>query len=74
MDDHAPRGRAIDPHAHGAEGIECPERIRPLEKTVDLGHAIGERPQHDRAMGNRFIARHPGPALQGAARFDMENE
>ena len=55
---HAPGRWTVDAHAHRTERSQSGEAVLTLEKTLDLGHTLGDRAQHDRAMRDGFVACH----------------
>ncbi|MNR56010.1 hypothetical protein D3C85_1764970 [compost metagenome] len=50
--------RAFDDHAHVAKGLQGGQGVFALEEAFDLGSTFGQRAEHDRAMGNRLVARY----------------
>ena len=65
---NAPLVRPFDGHAHLAKRLQGGEAVLPFQKALHFGHAFGQGAQHDRAMGDRLVARHanaPGHAATG---------
>ena len=74
MDDHATAARPLDMHAHVTECLQRTEAVLSLEETVHLCHTIGQRAQHDCAMGDGLVPGYAYIALQAAAGPDPVNE
>ena len=64
----------VDAYAHDAERLEGGQAVFPFQETADGGHPLGQRAEHDRPVGNGFVARNPQAAAEGAAGFDDESE
>ncbi|MCY1420427.1 hypothetical protein D9M71_360480 [compost metagenome] len=65
---------AFDDHTHVTECLQGCQRIFAFEEAFDLGSTFGQRAEHDRAMGNRLVARYTDPPVQAATRLGLENQ
>jgi hypothetical protein len=63
-----PVAAAIDGRAQRRHRIGGGDHIRAGQQPVDRGLASGERPQHQRAVGDRLVARHARPSGQPVGR------
>ena len=71
---HLPRRRALDPDPHGFERFHGRQTIFSFKKASHLGDPLGKRSEHNRAMGNGFIAWHSGFALKRAAGLNLKSD
>ena len=68
---HEASGPALfDAHTEALQSRKRRQAIRALEEAADLGIALGDAAEHQRAMRDRFIARHVDFAADDAAGFD----
>ena len=58
---------SLDVHAHGAKSRHRGQGILALEKSADTGGALGNRAEHDRAVGDRLVPRDPRLATDHTA-------
>jgi hypothetical protein len=58
---------AFNTRAKRSHGIGGVQNIFTFQQAADGGFADGKRAQDQRAVGDGFIARNAGPALDGAA-------
>src|SRR5690606_40747403 len=71
---HATLIRAFDYHAHITERLDGGQRVFALEKAFDLCGSLGQRAEHDRTVGNGFVAWHTQLASQAAAGVGEEDQ
>ena len=66
---HAPAafGLAHNRCTHGTNGLRRCDDVLAFEQPFDLGAADGKRPDQERAMRDRLVARHAQPARKRAA-------
>ena len=64
MTRHAPGAGPGDRGAEGAHGGGGGEHVLAFEQAFDRGFADGERPQHQRAVRDRLVARRPDRARE----------
>ena len=74
MNGHAPMVRALDHHAHVAKGLQGRQGVLTLKEAFHLGHTLGQRAQHDRAMRDRLVTRHADAPAQAATRAGDEGQ
>jgi hypothetical protein len=56
----------LDFHAHRPKDIHGGDGVCALQETGDMGRAFGDGAEHDRAVADRLVPRHFGPAGQRA--------
>ncbi|MNQ68424.1 hypothetical protein D3C85_829770 [compost metagenome] len=66
--------RAFDDHAHVAERLDGGQGVLAFEEAFHLGGTLGQRAEHDRAVGDGLVARNADPSVQAAARLGQENQ
>ena len=71
---HATMMRTLDDHAHIAERLQSRQGVFTLEKALDLGGAFSQRAEHDRAVGDRLVARNANTPGEFAARISQKNQ
>jgi hypothetical protein len=53
----------VNTDPHGAKGVKSRQAVLALQKTGDRGDAFGQGAEHDRTVGNGFVARDAQSAL-----------
>ena len=74
MDGDAAVLRPLDHHSHVAERLDGCQCVLALEEALHFGGAFGQGAEHDRAMGDRLVARYPDGSGQAAARLGQINQ
>ena len=74
MDGHAAILRAFDHNTHVTERLQGCQRVFTFEETLDFGRAFGQRAEHDRAVGNRFVAWNADTSANASTRISQENQ
>ena len=59
----------LDRHTHLAEAVDGGQTILAHQEAGDVGHAVGQRAQHDRAVRDRLVTRHRDRAVQAGGRM-----
>jgi hypothetical protein len=59
--------RSLNPHPHGAKSRQGGEAVLAFQKAADPGLALGQGPEHDGAMGDGLVPRHPQTPAQRPA-------
>ena len=74
MNGHATMMRALNHHAHVTERLQRRQGIFTLKETFHFGRTFSQRAEHDRAVGNGFVAWYANSASYLTTRICQKNQ